>query len=342
MKKIGVITLNDYNNFGNQLQLYAMQQVLSEYGDVQNIVWYDTHESSCKIYKDKVKHILRLVLAPYYIKFGKYKRFYKENKQLIKNYNKVGSDQIWNPNFKDNRNMRVNLLTFASPEKKLAVAPSVGVETLENDQKELFAQYLKDFDNLSCREFQGAQLLEDITGKPVESLVDPTLMLSAEQWGKYSQKPTFHSDDEKYIFTYFLGKSNVYYLYVINLIAKKYGYKVIDLMDKDSSYYKCTPTEFVYLIKNCEMVCTDSFHASVFAYIFDKPLKIFKRQDKTVSMNSRLVNLMRIFNLDDNVVYYKEGQSLENCFIADYDKSKLKEEQLKFKKYLNERLKKEN
>ena len=167
-------------------------------------------------------------------------------------------------------------------------------------------------------------------------------MLSAEQWGEYSQKPTFHNDEDKYVFTYYLGDSNVYYLYIINLIAKKHGYKVVDLMDKNSPYYKCTPTEFVYLIKNCEMVCTDSFHASVFAYMFDKPLKIFKRQDDSVSMNSRLVNLMQIFNLDERVVYYKEGQSLENCFVANYDKSKLKEEQIKFKKFLNERLKKES
>ena len=360
MKKIGIITLTGYNNFGNQLQLYAMQQVLSDYGDVQNIIWYDPDIKWSNVCKDKVKHAVRLMLAPYHSKFGKYKRFYKENKKLIKTYGKIvyrekhfkklnkkfdvfvaGSDQIWNPNFWGNRKMRVNLLSFASPEKKLAVSPSVGVETLDENQKELFARYLKDFNDLSCREFQGAQLLAEITGKPVETLIDPTLMISAEKWSEYAQKPAFHNEGKKYIFTYFLGKSNVYYLYIVNLIAKEYGFEVVDLMDKDSKYYTCTPTEFVYLAKNCEMVCTDSFHASVFAYIFDKPLKIFKRRDSIKNMNSRLVNLMKIFNLDEKSVYYEEGQSFENMFKTNYDKSRLKAEQLKFKKFLDERLKKE-
>lgn len=358
MKKIGIITLNGYDNFGNQLQLYAMQQILSEYGDVKNIIWYDTCEDqTSKVWKDRIKHIIRLILAPYYTKFGKYKRFYKENKKLIKTYNKVvykekhfkklnkkfdifvaGSDQIWNPNFRENNNMYVNMLAFTSPEKKLAVSPSIGVEELDEKQTEMFVKYLKDFDNLSCREMQGANLLEDITGKTVMHLIDPTLMLSSVDWSKYSQKPTFHNDKEKYIFTYLLGKANAYYLYIINIIAKEHGYKVVNLMDKESIYYQCTPTEFVYLIKNCEIVCTDSFHASVFAYIFDKPLKIFKRQDSHKSMNSRLVSLMKILNLDDNV-YYKEGQSFDNLFVVDYDKSRLMQEQVKFKNYLDEKLK---
>ena len=357
MKRIGIITLNGYDNFGNQLQLYAMEKVLSKYGDAQNIIWYDVCEKKSNILKEKIKHIIRLILAPYYVKFAKYKRFYKENKKLIKTYKNIvykqkhfkklnkkfdifvaGSDQIWNPNFKVNKNMYVNMLAFTTPEKKLAVSPSVGVEELDESQKELFKKYLKDFDNLSCREIQGAQLLEKIIQKPVESLIDPTLMLSAKEWGEYSQKPVFHNENQKYIFTYLLGESNVYYLYIINLIAKEHGFKVVDLMDKKSIYYQCTPTEFVYLVKNCEMVCTDSFHASVFAYIFDKPLKIFKRQDKIRSMNSRLVTLMTIFNLDDGV-YYKEGQSLENLFVVNYDKNRLKQEQIKFRKYLDERLK---
>lgn len=358
MKKIGIITLNGYDNFGNQLQLYAMQQIMSEYGDVQNIIWYDVYNyKKLSVQKEKIKHVIRILLAPYYVKFNKYKRFYKENKKLIKTYRKIvykekhfkklnkkfdlfiaGSDQIWNPNFRVNKGMYVNLLGFASPEKKLAVSPSIGVDELNNEQCDLFKKYLQNFENLSCREIQGAELLKNLTGKPVESLIDPTLMLSVQEWDAYAKKPSFHNDGDKYIFTYLLGEANTYYLYIINLIAKEHGFRVVNLMDKKSIYYQCTPTEFVYLVKNCEMVCTDSFHASVFAYIFDKPLKIFKRQDSIKSMNSRLVSLMSIFNINSDV-YYKEGQSLDNLFSTNYDKSRLKKEQIKFKRFLDERLK---
>ena len=42
----------------------------------------------------------------------------------------AGSDQVWNPNF---YKMYINMLGFASSEKKVAVSPSVSVETLTDD-----------------------------------------------------------------------------------------------------------------------------------------------------------------------------------------------------------------
>ena len=37
MMKIGIITINDNRNFGNRLQNYAVQRIMSNYGDVYNI-----------------------------------------------------------------------------------------------------------------------------------------------------------------------------------------------------------------------------------------------------------------------------------------------------------------
>ena len=39
MRKIGILTINDYNNYGNRLQNYAVQEVLLKQGfNVQTII----------------------------------------------------------------------------------------------------------------------------------------------------------------------------------------------------------------------------------------------------------------------------------------------------------------
>lgn len=358
MKKIGIITINDLRNLGNQLQLYAMQKILSEYGEVQNLIWKDVQSDDRKsVLFEKAKHIIRLTLSPFIKKFKRYKAFNLNNKKFIKNHKKilrtikdfekanqefdyfvVGSDQIWNPNFISNKNMFVNLLSFASNEKKVAVAPSIGVETLSDEQSKLFLKYLDGFEKLSCREKSGSMLIEKITGKKVETLIDPTLMLSQRDWENFASKPKFHNETEKYMLVYFLGVMPEVYKYVIHTVSKKYNLKVVNMLDKNSKYYFSNPSEFVYLIKNAELVFTDSFHGSVFSYIFEKPLKIFLRQGKGRTMNTRLDNLVQVLKLDDSV-FFKEGEGLSHLFETNYDKSILEKEQKKFTKFLNDSIK---
>ena len=51
--------------------------------------------------------------------------------------------------------MYINMLGFASSEKKVAVSPSVSVETLTDDQMQEFITYLSDYKALSCRRRTG-------------------------------------------------------------------------------------------------------------------------------------------------------------------------------------------
>lgn len=48
-KKIGIITLNGYKNFGNRLQNYALQETLKNLGlDVTTILTYENESSKQK------------------------------------------------------------------------------------------------------------------------------------------------------------------------------------------------------------------------------------------------------------------------------------------------------
>ena len=63
------------------------------------------------------------------------------------------------------------------------------------------------------------------------------------------------------------------------------------------------------------MICTDSFHSSVFAIIFSKPFVVFNRENSKSNMNSRIDTLLREFELN-NQKYNGISQNYE----FDYNK----------------------
>ena len=43
------------------------------------------------------------------------------------------------------------------------------------------------------------------------------------------------------------------------------------------SFMNIGPSEFLYLVHHAFLIMTDSFHASVFSFIFEKPFLLFAR-----------------------------------------------------------------
>lgn len=354
MKKIGIITIKDDDNYGNRLQNYAVYKILNKYGNAKNIIRTYGGENRTEFRMMLGRHKRYLIKLVKKLKnksyvYDRVKNFNKFNKNIIDfkkqissnldykklnekfDYFTTGSDQVWNPLlFKD---MYINMLGFTSNKKKIAVAPSISMDKLSKEQEEMFKENLKEFDNLSCREEQGSELLRNIIGKEVVTLVDPTLMLSSEDWDKVSCKPKFHDDNKKYMLLYFLGDLNEEYKNIVNEIKAKNNLEIINILDKKSKYYSCGPSEFLYMIKNASFVLTDSFHGSVFSYIYNKPFRILQRQGDGGYMNSRLINLMNKLNLD-NSIYLKSGDSLDNIMNVNYHKEALVKEQQKFNDYL--------
>ena len=80
----------------------------------------------------------------------------------------------------------------------------------------------------------------------------------------------------------------------IEELAASRGIAIIDVMDKS---LKIGPSEFVWLISHSDLVCTDSFHASVFALLHHKPLAIFERVSTDADMSSRFDTLCSNFGL---------------------------------------------
>lgn len=343
--RIGQITLNGNFNIGNRLQCYAAQIVCNQYGQTTNLVSEFTRERQDEGFKGQIKHVLKSILRHNQEKYKKIREcnFAKFEKKICSvsfdfvdsndyDFYVVGSDQVWNLNFRET-NPQKFMLGFAASSKKIAFSPSIGVTTINDKQEKIFKKYLSDFVALSCREQQGAELVNKATGRECLALIDPTLMLKPNEWEEVEVKPDFHDESTKYILLYFLGQITEEYKEIINRISADSGYRIINISNPKSVYYTCGPAEFIYMVRNAELVLTDSFHGSAFSYLFNRPFKIFMRTGGE-SMNSRLINLVNVLHIP-NSVFINTNSNPSEFFTCNYDKSYLADEQAKFKAYLD-------
>ena len=310
MKRVGIITINDNDNYGNRLQNYALQEVIKKYGFEVITIKNDKRLNN----KVKGKHFFINIFKFFKNRFGillksnrkrlkNFKEFNKNikfseilytayTKKLSKKYDFfiTGSDQVWKPIY--DRMSYMDLLCFAESNQKIAYAPSFGISNIESKYHKFLRESLKDYKYLSVREKRGAEIINEITGKNAEVVLDPTLLLDEYEWGKVEKKID-NISNSKYILTYFLG--NNIYKEEIDEVAKKYGMKVINLMDKNCKFYQSGPSEFLYLFHNSSLIFTDSFHACVFSIIYKKPFFVFERAQKGMNnMNSRLDSLLQL------------------------------------------------
>ena len=353
---IGLITINDYKNTGNRLQNYAMFKILSSYGNTKNIVrLLDCESKSSKkivIYrfKNQIKNIVKFFIpGKYHYSAVRQYLFACFNKNIVNgetlssdtnyksvnkkyNYFVTGSDQVWNPSFRGN-GMYINMLAFTSSEKKIAGCPSVGIDMLSETQEEEFKRYLTDFRYLSCRESAGAELITKITEKECITLIDPTLIIDISEWDRIAHKP-FYSLPSNYIVLYFLGRITEEYMKKIEQLSMDKRLIIVNINDPKSKYYMTGPAEFIYLIKNSSMVVTDSYHATIFSLIYNKPVKVLNRIDETKTMNSRFHSLIKTLEIDSSIFEWEKGNS-DLISPIKYSSDRLVYEKNKFKSYFN-------
>ena len=314
--KIGIITINDNNNYGNRLQNYAVQETIRKMGkyDVITLKNSPRFNNRCGII-----NFFKKIIAHLYSNIRKWIKDNKNRRKCFKDFNKkirfskriktiyskldneydfivAGSDQIWKPTY--GRMSQMDLLAFATPYKRLSFSASFGVESLSASEKILAKKELEKFNAISVREEAGKKIVDDLDiGKKVEVLIDPTMMLDSCEWEKVMKKPA-KLESKRYVLTYFLGNMSEEKENEIKRFAKKHDCDIINLLNKDDIFYETGPSEFLYLEKNAFLICTDSFHSCVFSILFDRPFVVFEREGNIVNMNSRIDTLLSKFELE--------------------------------------------
>lgn len=312
-KSVGIITIVS-NNYGNRLQNYALQESLKKMGLVPKTIPLKDKNYFQRWCALRIKNFVHRFIKPIpnitwdefnfdFINWeAKSVAFHKEYLNKKYEYFIAGSDQIWNPYFEFVSDRE--LLTFTLPFKRIAYAASIGIDTFPKEHIRHYVEAWNKFRYISVREQAAADIIFSNTGKSVDVVLDPTMLLSEVEWQKFAQK-SIYATNKKYCLKYFLGPVAQEYNRYIQNYAKCKNLEIMDVISLNKIRKKeLSPIDFVKLICDSEAVFTDSFHGSVFSIIFRKPLAVFERpyQHGHGVMSSRLDTLMDTFHLESQRV----------------------------------------
>ncbi len=353
--KVASLALDDYSNYGNNLQKYALQHTLKKFVDFTELLWHNANAffsetaqfsympkpflKNCDPFSQQ-KYILREA-----VRINKIKEFenryikvrfdipYIEEIADEYDYFVVGSDQVWQPLWIESK----YFLEFVPREKRIAYAASIAAPFIPDQLKEFFKRGISGFDYISVREENAVKIIKELTGQDALLVLDPTLLLTLEEWLDIAQKPSWLNEKYQrgYILTYYLRTEPHP---IIKIIAQKLNLPVINLLDWDNYWhYIVGPEEFIYLFANAALIFTNSFHGVAFSINFKKPF-INLEVDAEKNMSTRIPGLLKMFNLEDRIAKPGKNYSIDYLFEIDFstrDKILLQERNKAFQFLLN-------
>ena len=294
--KTGLVTFFHIHHYGAHLQACATAKKVKDLGSECEIVNYYVNQDNALFRKGKSPRALaanahtalhKAALQRRYDRFEAFaaehlpigEKFYPDRAALYgerPEYDVIlsGSDQIWNPTiFPDKHFDPVYFGTFSAA-RRIAYAPSFAVKELPAGMETELEGYLKEYSHISTREKQGAKIVRAVTGREVPTVLDPTLLLTREEWSAIAQKPALAGG---YILAYCINKPGALAPYIERLAAET-GLPVVQLCGirgkvhpKARQVMDAGPAEFLGWFENASYVCTNSFHGTVFSTVFQKP-----------------------------------------------------------------------
>lgn len=340
MANIALITYHAAYNFGSVLQAFATQTALKKLGYDAVIINYRMREQKefyrqlgmrKKSVKWTVKRVLLFPMRQAFQARGRaYEDFFASKYRLteeieepeevlaqLKEYDVVisGSDQIWN---KHSLELTENEWRFMDPYllkgfpgRRVSYASSIG--NMTDAELQRIAPELGRFDAIALREAQSAEKLSRLLKRPIEAVVDPTFLLTKEDWIREVplQKET---PRRRYILAYFLWnygttKQNLQWLSALAAFAKRRGCQVrlitpyiyLPFLDQRIEYHQeYGPLEFLNALYNAEAVVTDSYHGTILSVNFGKE---FYSQCHTGKAEFRKTDILARLGLSGRIIH---------------------------------------
>ena len=330
-KEVCLVTPHAVHNYGAMLQAYALGWQISSLG--YDVSYYDFpphHRKKAHSLRELAVTKLAMLLKWWYqdkvalknSRFDEFARQFKPTTAKDLPCYVVGSDQVWHPY---NLDETFSLAFVAEESLKFSYAASLGVSHVAEPHEAKFRQALERLAYLSSREPDGAREAERLTGRHCGVHIDPTFLLTQEEWSAVEHP--VDGLDESYILLYLLYVPKD----INDLIAqvRKRFSRTVYVIDMHCYLHllvrgckpviEVGPREFVWLIHHADLVVTSSFHGLAFSLIFERQFLPLVNP----SFPSRMANLLQLVNLecdfrnplaflDSPIDYSFQGKPLES------------------------------
>ncbi|MBU3093650.1 polysaccharide pyruvyl transferase family protein [Clostridium sp. CF011] len=319
--KISILTMHFAENYGAQLQAYGLQTYLQSIGYNVEILDFrpsklitDYKMVNFKSFKKIISDCLRLRTRKKQVhKFKDFMNRYLNlsseqyddtlSKKTFINTSDIficGSDQIWNLPLTGYSYQYFLDFIDEKKHKKISYAASFG-DSIQEKDKESMESYLGTFDAVSVRENSSMNIISTITNKDCLCVLDPVFLLNSDHWRNLSCYDT-NLKPQSYILLYdLIGRGDKVLIKKAKIEAKRLNLKIVSIHPLTTKRYGADynlcdvgSEEFLWLIDNAALVCTNSFHATSFSLIFEKGLIVNHRKGKF----SRTKALLELFNME--------------------------------------------
>lgn len=324
---VKVITRHAPSNYGSLLQSIATQTVLERLGHRCEIIDYvrdDEHGLKAVItdmnnkrdrlggafkrmayvmmrYPEEKRAEVKFdAMRRHYLKLTRRCTTHEDLARLDADLFMTGSDQVWGPTLNGHYD-EAYFLSFVKNKPKVAYAASFGRTDFTQRMLEEYRQMLSRYDAIAVRENSAVNLLEQMNVECASQVLDPTLLLTGDEWAKYIE----HDVKGRYVLVYQLHNNPALSDYAVRF-ARYVGLPL----------YRVSPTfhqfrrggKFVYLpalgdflsyIRNSTYMITDSFHGTAFALNFNRQFIEILPNNKTDSRNQ---SILQLTGLQDRIV----------------------------------------
>ena len=284
-RKVGIIGLTHHKNVGNNLLKFAIYIQLKKLG-----------------------------LEPYII--GKHKidediRFLNRttHPRIIKNFNEikkkdydilmVNSDQTWRKWSSDFYNIAFLKFSRNWDVPKFIYGASTGLDYWPFSKEiDKIAKYLlKNFTGISFREMSTVKYAKEHLGLNSTFVLDPTMLIDKKYYmeiiNNYKNNNNL-SNLKDYILIYKLDKMRNMESF-IKRVQYQLKYKILNIKLNDNDYIE----KFLHGIFHSKAVITNSYHATLFAIIFNKPFVVFLNKYRGIE---RFKTIKEIYGIKDRFI----------------------------------------
>ena len=343
--RIGILNLPLDNNYGGNLQRYALVKVLQDMGHSpihlylrnDSIVDFPLWWKMISFTKRVLKKIILgfngplIYRHPYYVRMKEIFRFYRSyiphtRRIFVSNDFKryasfdayiVGSDQVWRNQYA-NKFLSEMYLGFVdnSKTKRIAYGVSFGtdIDEYSNEERCFCGKLYSKFYAVSVREQSALDLIALYGWEHPAAIrvVDPTFLLNAADYEKLINN-TVTVQPEGDVFCYVLDENQEMELYISNFCREK---GLVPFFCALQNKINSSIEQWLRNIRDAKYVITDSYHGVIFSLIFNKPFTVYENMNRG---SARIKELKRLFNIQE------ENFQLDNLYISEIiDKEKTK------------------
>jgi len=241
----------------------------------------------------------------------------------------VGSDQVWNPLLNTDFGRNQYLATdLPDGQDRVAYAASFGVSEIPESFRGEYAAALGKFRRITVREETGAAICESLLGRRPPVVLDPTMVLSADEWRVALVRRGASAAEGPYSAAYWVRSVTQADVDALGAFSRARGLPVrlmsagplpkLAFPKEVVPFVDADPFDFVRAIAASSAVITDSFHGLQFATLFRRPFLALGELSDPRSNASRLVDFGARYGLSGGIHDIEQFRSGAPCPVASF------------------------